>query len=191
MPDGGLENITTQKIMNTKAVKICCCTLTASLLFTGCETMSPEGNAALAGTFSGIGAGALAKGLGARSGEAAAIGLATGAVVGITVYIIAKHQATERQRQVAQERARIAAARMESQHRRTASSHSAPKKKPRYIAVDTVKDENSKGAKSVMIFDTQSQEIVGNNVYDVKSAPAKGSTGKFATYSAEYVGNGS
>ena len=183
--------MTTPKLMKTKTIKLCCCTLAASLSFTGCETMSPEGNAALAGTFSGIGAGALANGLGARSGDAAAIGLATGAVVGITVYIIAKHQATERQRQVAQERARIAAARMESQRRRTASSHSAPKKKSRYIAVDTEKDSKSQGAKSVMIFDTQSQEIVGNNVYDVKSTPAKGSVGKFATYSAEYVGNGS
>ena len=177
--------------MNTKAVKLCCCTLTASLFLTGCETLSPEGNAALSGTMSGIGAGALARGLGARSGEAAAIGLATGAVVGITVYIIAKHQATERQRQVAQERARIAAAKMESQRQRTASGRGATKKKPRYIAVDTVKDEKSKGSKSVMIFDTQSQEIVGNNVYDVKSTPSKGSVGKFATYSAEYVGNGS
>jgi hypothetical protein len=42
-----------------------------------------------------------------------------------------------------------------------------------------------------MIWDTQSQQVVGNNVYDVQSAPRVGSTAKFDTYSAEYVGNGS
>ena len=42
-----------------------------------------------------------------------------------------------------------------------------------------------------MIFDTQSNEIVGNNVYDLKAAPQVGQTGKFDTYTAEYVGTGS
>ena len=37
--------------------------------------------------------------------------------------------------------------------------------------------DTAKGAKkSVMIWDTQSQEVVGNNVYDVKSPPAVGSS---------------
>ena len=65
--------------------------------------------------------------------------------------------------------------------------------KTRYIAVDTEKDKNTAAGakKSVMIWDTQSQEVVGNNVYDVKSPPPVGSTAKFDTYSAEYVGSGS
>src|SRR4029434_4129617 len=65
-------------------------------------------------------------------------------------------------------------------------------RKTRYIAVDTEKNEQtSAGAKeSVMIWDTQSQQVVGNNVYDVKSPPPVGSTAKFDTYSAEYVGSG-
>jgi hypothetical protein len=64
---------------------------------------------------------------------------------------------------------------------------------PRYIAVDTEKDQRTspKAKKSVMIWDTQSQEIVGNNVYDVESTPSVGSTARFETYSAEYVGSGS
>ncbi len=41
-----------------------------------------------------------------------------------------------------------------------------------------------------MIWDTQSQEVVGNNVYDVQSTPRVGTTAKFDTYSAEYVGSG-
>jgi hypothetical protein len=36
-----------------------------------------------------------------------------------------------------------------------------------------------------MIWDTQSQEVVGNNVYDVRRPPPVGSTAKFDTYSAE------
>lgn len=70
-----------------------------------------------------------------------------------------------------------------------------PKKKkriPRYIAVDTVKDERTspQAAKAVMIFDTQTQEIVGNDVYDVRSTPPVGGTARFETFTAEYVGTG-
>jgi hypothetical protein len=41
-----------------------------------------------------------------------------------------------------------------------------------------------------MIWDGESQQIVGNNVYDVESTPAIGQTAKFETYAAEYVGSG-
>ena len=34
-------------------------------------------------------------------------------------------------------------------------------------------------------------QIVGNNVYDLKSTPKVGQTSKFDTYTAEYVGTGS
>ena len=66
------------------------------------------------------------------------------------------------------------------------------KRVPRYIAVDTVKDEKTVAgaSKSIMLWDTQTQDIVGNNVYDISSSPAVGSTSRFETYSAEYVGAG-
>ena len=66
------------------------------------------------------------------------------------------------------------------------------RKLPRYIAVDTVKDERTspQATKAVMIFDTQTQEIVGNNVYDVRSTPPVGGTARFETFTAEYVGAG-
>lgn len=66
------------------------------------------------------------------------------------------------------------------------------KKLPRYIAVDTPKDERTspQAARAVMIFDTQTQEIVGNNVYDVRSTPPLGGTARFETFTAEYVGTG-
>jgi hypothetical protein len=156
----------------------------ASLLATGCAELTPGENAAVFGTASGAAAGGIASAAGASAGEAAAIGVATGAVVAVTTYIIAKHQATERQRRIAEERA----ARAYAQRKSKMKAH-----KTRYIAVDTEKDEHTAAGakKSVMIWDTQSQEVVGNNVYDVKSPPAVGSTAKFDTYSAEYVGSGS
>jgi hypothetical protein len=150
---------------------------------TGCENVSPAANGALFGTGAGALAGGIAKAAGASTSEAVAIGLATGAVVGVSAYVIAKHQATERQRKIAEERARLA-------YENAPPPRKAAYRKTRYIAVDTVREKNSTGAKSVMIYDTQSQQVVGNNVYDVKESPKQGTVSKFDTYSAEYVGSG-
>lgn len=70
----------------------------------------------------------------------------------------------------------------------------AAKKKvklPRYIAVETEPDARARGEKSIMLYDTYAQEVVGNNVYDVESAPKMLQTAKFDTYAAQYVGTGS
>jgi len=169
--------------MHASLIQCTSAVLVAGFLLTGCENLSPAANGAVFGTGAGILAGSVAKAAGASTSQAAAIGLATGAIVGITTYVIAKHQATERQRKIAEERARLAY-----------ESAPAPKKaryqKTRYIAVDTVREKDSQGAKSVMIYDTQTQQVVGNNVYDIKQAPKEGSVSKFDTYSAEYVGSG-
>jgi hypothetical protein len=65
-------------------------------------------------------------------------------------------------------------------------------KESRYVAVDTVKDERAspKAKKVVMIWDTKSESFVGNHLYDLESPPAVGTTAKFETYSAEYIGTG-
>ena len=169
--------------MHASLIQCTSAVLVAGFLLTGCENLSPAANGAVFGTGAGILAGGAAKAAGASTSQAAAIGLATGALVGITAYVIAKQQATERQRKIAEERARLAY-----------ESAPAPKKaryqKTRYIAVDTVREKDSQGAKSVLIYDTQTQQVVGNNVYDVKQAPKEGSVSKFDTYSAEYVGSG-
>ena len=57
----------------------------------------------------------------------------------------------------------------------------APKARPR--ASPTAK-------KVVMVWDTQAESFVGNNIYDVENPPAVGSTAKFETYAAEYIGTG-
>ena len=114
--------------------------------------------------------------------EAISIG---GAIAGAAtvITIVAVHEATERQRQAAQEQARFAQQLIE-QHRTRGVKES------RYIAVTTVREPDAKGAKSLMIFDTQTDQVVGNHVYDVKTEPKTGQVGKFETYSAEYVGTG-
>jgi hypothetical protein len=145
--------------------------------------MSPGANGALFGAGAGALAGGVARAAGASTSEAVAIGLATGAIVGVTAYVIAKHQATERQRRIAEERARLA-------YENASVQRKAQYRKSRYIAVDTVREKSSTGAKSVMIYDTQTQQVVGNNVYDVKQSPKEGSVSKFDTYTAEYVGSG-
>jgi hypothetical protein len=104
-----------------------------------------------------------------------------GAATAIT--IVAVHDATERQRQAAQEQARFAQQLIEPHRTKGA-------KKSRYIAVATVREPDSKGAESLMIFDTQTDQLVGNHVYDVKTQPKTGQVTKFETYSAEYVGTG-
>ena len=158
-----------------------------AILVAGCENMTPGENAAVFGSGAGILAGSLARAAGASTGESIAIGAATGAVVAMTTYIIAKRRATEKQRQIAEQRARVYYGRL-SPAKKTALK----KKKVRYIAVDTAKDEQTspKAKKAVMNWDTQTESVAGNNVYDVQSTPSVGSTAKFDTYSAEYVGAG-
>lgn len=135
-----------------------------------------------------------------------------------TQTMLVRHQATEYQRKVAEARARAyVAAQLRSQAEPLPTSKPAriakkgkgpakepekqekpkvavpPKKKlPRYIAVDTVKDKRSgpEVKKVVMIWDTQSESLVGNNIYDVQNPPPVGSTTKFETYSANYIGAG-
>ena len=101
-----------------------------------------------------------------------------GLVRGIT-YAIAKHEALSRQRRTAEASARriFAARGGDFRHRNV-----------RYIAVRTSQESDSTGETSCMLWDTQNERLVGNSVYDCKSQPAEGSTTKFDSYSAEYVG---
>src|SRR6266516_3085579 len=94
---------------------------------------------------------------------------AAAAVAGLVVYIIEKHEASERQKRIADERARRAYANMSPKRKAALKA-----KKVRYI-----------------VWDTEKQEVAGNHVYDVKKSPTVGETAKFDKYSAEYVGSGS
>lgn len=122
-----------------------------------------------------------------HGGHDAAERIVTAAVIASVVYFIAKHEATERQRQVAEMRARQSYARMSSKRKANMKA-----KKVRYIAVETERGQASspKAKKTVMIYDTQTQRVASNNAYDVAKTPAVGTTAKIDNYSAEYVGSG-
>jgi hypothetical protein len=141
------------------------------------------------GPFGGAGgtaaASSITRSTSAYSGESMATGSHVNAAANATIVILAKHQATARQHEVAVQRAKAAVAHLQKSN----ASHPG-KKLPRYIAVDTVKDEHTapKTAKAVMIWDTQAEDVVGNTVYDVAATPPAGATTRFETYSAEYVG---
>lgn len=149
----------------------------------GCQQSSEPG------PFGGAGgaqaASSITRSTSAYSGEAMATGSHVNAAANATIVILAKHQATVHQREVAIQRAKAAQV-----HLQKATASHPGKKLPRYIAVDTVKDEHTapKAAKAVMIWDCEAQEVVGNTVYDVAATPPAGATSRFETYSAEYVG---
>ncbi len=173
--------------------------IATALLTSSCENMSSGENAAV---FGGL-AGAVTGGTLALAGvdPAITIPVAAGAaiVAGGAAYIISKQQANARQRQIALQNAREAEARLLAEQKALASSRKASssqtakkasKEMPRFLAVDTEKSsESPAGAKPVMLYDTQSQRLVGNDVYNLKTRPATGSVKKFDTMTAKYVGS--
>ncbi len=173
--------------MNRLTTSIASLSATAAIFVTGCENLTPGENAAMFGGLTGVAAGSIARAAGASTGQSIAIGAAAGAIAAATAFVIAKHQATERQRRVAEQRAKVYYGRMSPTKKATLK-----KKRVRYIAVDTEKNSKTspKAKKAVMIWDTKSESIVGNTVYDVEKAPSVGSNAKFETYSAQYVGSG-
>ncbi len=159
-----------------------------ALFTTACENLTPGENAGVFGAAAGLATGIPLAAAGVDPSITIPVTVGAAAAAAVTAYIISKQQATERQRKIAEQRARLFMARREKQ---LASQPSAKKAKPaRFIAVQTEKTEKSQGKASVMVFDTQTNEVVGNNVYDLKSAPQVGQTAKFDTYSAQYVGTG-
>jgi len=96
------------------------------------------------------------------------------------VRIISTHQATPRQRLVAEKNA-LRAYRVFGQ----LGCNPDP-----VITVDTKRDENSKGAKSVMNYDLRTQAIIGNTVSDLSAPPEPGTELKIGNSSSLYMGNG-
>lgn len=185
--------------MNSHTIKAAGVAALLAVGFSGCSNLSPGENA---GVFGGLTAVAVGVPL-AAAGVDPAIGIpvtiGAAALAATTAYIYAKHQANENQRRIAEARARLYLAQQAKQQQEDeaeaarAATASAKKKKaspPRYIAVETDRGSEYKGKSAVMIYDTKSEQLVGNNVYDLKSAPKTGTVSKYDTVQAEYVGTG-
>jgi len=164
--------------MNIPLLKTTACASVLALT----AACTPTEQATVGGAGAGILAGSIASAAGLGATESALIGLGVGTVTAVTIYVIAKHQATERQRQIAEARAEKVYAGLPAEQKKQVQ-------KKRYIAVDTPKDSRFEGQKAVMVYDTQNQKLVGNNVYDIQKSPSVGSTAKFDTYNATYLGS--
>jgi len=175
----------TPKMLQAGAAMMCVAVFT-----TACENLSPGENAAMFGTAAGLATGIPLGVSGVNPGVTIPVTAGAAALAAGAAYVISKQQASERQRKIAEQRARLYLAEQEAAQKKQ-QQQAAKAKKARYIAVKTEKESNNQGADQVMIFDTQSNQIVGNNVYDLKTSPEVGQTTKFDTYTAQYVGKGS
>lgn len=98
------------------------------------------------------------------------------------VKIVARHEATQRQREVARKRVAAVARRLPP-----VAEYAGKSKPARYLAVETERNEKSQGKKSVMIWDTYHSGFASDDVYDIAAPPPTGSRCMFDTYSANYV----
>ena len=179
--------------MNSKVLQTSAAVLSLAVFTSGCENLSPGENAGLFGAAAGLATGIPLAVAGVDPAITIPVTIGAAALAAGTAYVVAKHQASERQRKIAEQRARLYLAQQKEKEALAAqtASKAKAKKKSRYIAVKTVKETNNEGKEQVMIFDTQNNQVVGNNVYDLKETPKVGQTSKFDTYTAEYVGSGS
>ncbi len=168
--------------MKPFAIRLTSTATAACLLLSGCEGMTSGESAATVGAVSGVAAGLIGSAAGLNTGQAAALGAGVGLLAAGITYAVAEHQASERQKAVAEANARRAYARL------SAEKKAAVRRRSRYIAVRTERSRESKGQASCMVYDTERGKVVNNTVYDCKDTPPRDSTVKFASYNATYVG---
>jgi hypothetical protein len=194
-----LTPLTSGEVMNVvhplpmKTPEFVSLVMAGALAVSGCENMTPGENAGVAGGLAGAVTGIALGVSGVDPAISIPVAAGAGLVAGGAAYIVSKQQATARQRQIAKANAQAAVGKWQAQQpRQTASaSKKAPAKKPRFIAVDTEKTgETPKGAAPVMVYDTQTNQIVGNNVYNLGQKPKVGSNTSYDTMTAQYVGTG-
>lgn len=187
-----METLTPNIMQHSKLLSLL---LAAGLLTSGCQNAQPGENAAV---FGGLGAAVTGIALGAAGVDPAItipVTAGAGLVAGAGAYIISKSQANAQQRKIAEANAQAAVAKMEAQKKKAAASSSSrtakSAAKPRFIAVDTVASKESpKGSSQVMVYDTKTNQIVGNNVYNIGEKPKVGSNTSYDTMTAQYVGTG-
>jgi hypothetical protein len=166
--------------MKRKNLTIPAAAVAAALATSGCSNLSPGENAALAGAATGLAVG-LPMALTGVS-PAATIPVTAGAIAAAAggTYLITRNQASQRQRTVAEDRARAYAER----------TGEFSKRSTRYIAVRT-ESERQRGKAQVMVYDIYSGRIVSDTVYDMSAVPPVGEMGNFGGYKARYIGTGS
>jgi len=133
--------------MNSKMLQSTAAVLSLAVLTSACENLSPGENAAVFGTAAGLATAIPMAAAGVDSSITVPVSLGAAALAAGGAYIIAKQQASERQRKIAEQRARLYMAEQKAKEQKAqTAAASSKKKKARYIAVKTVKEDNSKGS---------------------------------------------
>lgn len=166
--------------MRLSSIKVVALPLALVVSFSGCANLTPGENAGVAAGVAGLAVGLPL----ALSGVSPAVSIpvtagAAAAAAGGT-YLVTRNQATRRQRDVAEQRARDFVDR----------SNLAQRKSVRYIAVRT-ESERQRNTTQVMIYDIETGRIVNNVVYDMRDVPPVGEVGNFDGFRALYIGTGS
>lgn len=155
--------------------------LTASVLVVGFSSCVTSEQAGILGSTAGAVGSSIASHTGVGYVGSSAIGYGISGATSLVVSVMARHEASEQQRQIAEARAEAYLAGLDEGQRREV-------KKRRYLAVETKRQPENTGKRSVMVFDTKNDRLVGNEVLDIGSAPATGTTAKFDTVNTTYVG---
>jgi hypothetical protein len=154
--------------------------LVGCLALTGCSNLTPGENAAVAAAATGLAVGLPLALTGVNPAVTIPVTAGAAVLAGGGTYLIARNQASARQRKVAEDRARIYVARTGEYSKRST----------RYIAVRTEDGGRAQGKAQVMIYDIHSGTVVENTVYDMNSVPPVGEMGDFGGYRARYIGTG-
>lgn len=154
--------------------------LAACVALSGCSNLTPGENAAAAAAVTGLAVGLPLALTGVNPAVTIPVTAGAAVLAGGGTYLIARNQASARQRQVAEDRARNYAYRTGEFNKRST----------RYIAVRTEDGGRAQGKAQVMIYDIHSGTIVENTVYDMQSVPPVGEIGDFGGYRARYIGTG-
>lgn len=162
-------------------VAFACVSMVGAIFIWGCAEMDEEGVFA-GGAGPAVGGGVIRSSSG-QTAAARGVGVDTGAAVSSAVRIIARYEATPKQREVAVRRAERVYRQMPVEKKQALK-----KEKVTHLVVDTEPDERAKGEKSVMVWDIEKEEIVGNVVYDVAPAPPQDEVFTFDSFRAEYIG---
>jgi hypothetical protein len=172
-------NFSPMKI-SSMSVRLLCLPMAVSLALGGCSNLTPGENAAVAGVATGLAVGLPLALTGVNPAVTIPVTAGAALAAGGGAYLISRNQATKRQRQVAEDRARDYVAR----------TGEYSKKSTRFIAVRT-EDFRTQGKAQVMVYDIHSGTIVSDTVYDMRSVPPVGEMGDFGGYRARYIGSGS
>ena len=104
-----------------------------------------------------------------------------------TQTMLIRHTATELQRRIAAQNAKTYYA-----HLGPGKKNELKKKNIRYLAVPTVRSKQTspKAKEVLMVWDIPRESLVGQNVYELNTAPTVGEVASYDKVRAEYIGKG-